>query len=241
MKAKGLADTIRRKTRTNTTTYTDADMLADVNMYKDEMASKIVERNNGMFLVPYTFNLVADQREYAVGDDVLNRIHKVEIRFSTTTSRFPAEFIKDFHGSETESEIVKEFTNSQGGFAYTIRRRAILILSGTIIDVTDGVRMWAHVYPEDLGNMTDNTVGLEVDPSTTTFGFPRQFHELLARRVGIEYKSRQPKPLPMSPVENNYEVDLDKQLDAIARVDNSAEYIAQLPNSSDLYDNGWSV
>lgn len=235
-----LAALIRFKTRTNATTFTDGDMLPLVNTFKDEIASKIVERDAGYFLVPSTFDLVADQREYAIGDDLLNRIQKVELKFAASDARFPSKNLKDYQGSETESEITKLFNNSRGGFAHVIRRRALFILSGTISNVADGGRIWAYTYPADLANLTGNT-GLEVDPSTTTFGFPRQFHELLARRVAIEYKGAQPKPLSLSATERNYERDLEVQLDAIDTIDNSAEIIADLPTAEELWNNGFDL
>lgn len=234
-----LAALVRYKTRTNSTTFTDADMLVLVNLFKDEISSMIVERNNGMFLIPATFDLVADQREYALGDDVLNRIHKLELKFTSTTSRFPSEYIKDYRGSETESEIIKHFSNVEGEFAHTIRRRALLILSGTISAVTNGGRLWYHAYPADLANLT-GSAGLEVDPSTTTFGFPRQFHELLARRVAIEYKGRQPKPIPLNKSEAQYDRDLEIQLQAVSHIDNSGELVAEFSNAEvDFGNQGW--
>ena len=240
MTGTALAALIRYKTRTNSTTFSNADMLVLVNIFKNEISSLIVEHNSDYFLIPGTFNLVADQREYALDDDTLNRIRKVEIKFTASDARQPANFIKDYHGSETESEIVKEFSNNKGGFAYTIRRRALFILSGTIIAVTAGGRMWYRLYPADLSNLT-GSVDLSIDPSTTSFGFPRQFHELLARRVSIEYKGRQPKPIPLNRYELNYENDLKAQLDAISTIDESAEYIANMPDASELWDDGWSL
>lgn len=233
-----LAALIRYKTKTNSTTFTDADMLPLVNTFKDEIASRIVERNVGYFLVPTPFNLVADQREYGFPDDMLNRIHKLEFKFTSSDARQPAYFIKDYHGSETESEIVKNFGNSQGQFAYTIRRKALLLLSGTIISVTGGGRLWYHAYPADLADLTGST-GLEVDPSTTTFGFPRQFHELLARYVSIEYKGSQPKPLPLNKKELEIERDMETQLAAIAHIDNSAEIIGENIPSEMLGNDGF--
>lgn len=237
-----LATLIRLKTTTNSTTFSNADMLVYVNIFKDEIASKIVERNNGMFLVPSTFSLVASStsREYAFPDDMLNRLHKFEVKFVSTDSRFPSTYIKDYSGSETESEIVKNYGNSIGEFAHTIRRRALFILSGTIIAVTNGGRIWYHAFPADLANMTGST-DLGVDPSTTTFGIPRQFHELLARRVSIEYKSNKPKPLPLNALERNYDIDLQLALDAVSHIDNSAEYIGLLPSGQDLWNDGWDV
>ncbi len=230
---------INFKCATNDTTFTVAKKLPLVNVFIKEISSMIVETNNGMFLVPSTFDLVADQREYGWPDDLLNRMHKLEIKFASGDSRFPAENIKDYYGSETESEIVKRFGNAEGDFGYVIRRRAILVLSGTIIAVTDGGRLWYHAYPADLANLSGST-DLSVDPSTTTFGFPRQFHELLARRVSIEYKGSRPKPLPLNKQEINYERDLQIQLNAVASVDNSAEVIAELPPAKDLGNDGFN-
>ena len=234
-----LSTLIGKKTSTNTTTFTEADRLIYVNIFIKEIASMIVEKNNGMFLVPATFNLVDDQREYGLPDDLLNRMHKVEFKFASGDSRFPSTYIKDYYGSETESEIVKRFGNSEGDFAHTIRRRAIFLLSGTIVAVTGGGRLWYHAYPADLANLTGST-DLSVDPSTTTFGFPRQFHELLARSISIEWKGSRPKPIPLNSKERNYEKDLAIQLAAIATVDNSGEIIAELPDSKDLGNDGYN-
>jgi len=233
-----LAALIRYKTRTNSTTFTDADMLPLVNAFKDEIASLIVERNNGMFLIPATFNLVANQREYGLGDDVLNRIHKLEIKFAAGDSRFPSQNIKDYHGSETESEIVKKFSNSEGEFAHTIRRRALFILSGTIIAVTGGGRLWAHIFPAALAKPT-GSADLSIDPSTTSFGFPRQFHELLARRVAMEHKMSQPKPVSLNVKEVAFDRDLQVQLDAISHIDNSAEILGNELPKGDTGNDGW--
>ncbi|MBI4137444.1 hypothetical protein HY469_05270 [Candidatus Roizmanbacteria bacterium] len=226
--------------RTNDTTFPQADKLVLVNLFKDEIAGKIVDKNVGYFLVPSTFDLVADRREYAIGDDLLNRIQKVEIKFSSTTSRFPSRFIKDYFGSETESEIVKNYSNVEGEFAHTIRRRALFVLSGTISAVTGGGRIWAHIFPADLSALTGST-GLEVDPSTTSFGFPRQFHELLARAVTIAYKGRQPKPIPLNKKELLYEIELKSALDSLTPMDNQGEIIAEMPAAQDLWDDGFDL
>jgi len=241
MTAAALNTLINFKCRTNDTTFTQADKLVLVNLFKDEIASQIEEVDSGYFLIPSTFDLVANQREYAIGDDLLNSIQKVEIKFDASNSRYPAAAIKDYYGSETESEIVKQFGNAEGEFAYTIRRRALFILSGTIANTTAGGRIWAHIFPANLANLTDSTDDLSKDPTTTSFGFPRQFHELLARRVAIEYKSKQPKPIPLAPMEKNYYNDLKVQLDAISKNDNSLEVVAELPasNSPELGNDGW--
>lgn len=229
---------INFKTSCNDTTFTPAAKLPIVNIFKNEIASKIVERNAGYFLIPATFDLVANQREYAFPDGILNRMHKLELKFATGDARFPSGYLKDYSGSETESEIVKKFGNAEGQFKHCIRRRAVFILSGTIPDVTGGGRLWYHLLPADLLNLT-GTTDLSIDPSTTTFGFPTPFHELLARRVSMEWKGKQPKPIPLNATELNYERDLQAALDAISRPDESGEIVGNELNDEDTGHNGF--
>ena len=238
MTSAALNTLINLKCNTNDTTFPVADKLVLVNIFKDEIASRIVEMDAGYFLIPSTFNLVANQREYPIGDDLLNRIQRVEFKFDSTSSRFPSKYIKDYLESETESEIVQRFGNTKGNFSHTIRRRALFLLSGTISNVTDGGRIWAYIFPANLANLTDDTNGMEVDPSITSFGFPRQFQELLARRIAIEYKGRQPKPIPLNSMDLNYEKDLQRALDALSPMDASGETVAEMNSDDDFWDNG---
>ena len=229
-----LAALIRKKTRTNSTTFTDADMLVDVNIFKDEISSLITLRNQMYFAVPATDNLVADQREYAFPSDMLNSLIKVEVKFTSSEARKRSIPLKEYHGSETESEIVAEFSNDKP--YHVIRRKAVFLLSGTIIAVTSGIRIWYLQYPSDLSNLTGST-SLDVDPSTTTAGFPRQFHELLARRVSMEYKDR--NGIKLSPLELNYERDLEKQLEAISAIDLALDIQGDDLSSEETGDNGF--
>ena len=233
-----LAALIRYNTKTNSTTFTNTDMLPLVNVYIKEIAAKIVELNLGYFLIPATFSLVANQREYGFPDEMLSRMQKLEIKFSSSDSRFPAQFIKDYRGSETESEIVKSYSNEPDGFAYTIRRRAVLILSGTISAVTSGGRLWYHQYPAALANLTGSTE-LDIDPTTTTFGFPRQFHLDLANLVSRHYKDNKPRRIPLSDAEKNVDVNIRIHLSEISKIDNAAEYIGEGLPATETGHDGW--
>jgi hypothetical protein len=231
---------INFKTGADDTTFTPAEKLPLVNIFKNEIAAKIVEKNAGYFLIPVVFDLIASStsREYAFPSDILNRIKKLELKFSANDARFPSTYLKDYQGSETESEIVANFGNSKGQFAHTIRRRAVLILSGTITALVGGGRYLYYAYPVDLVNLTGNT-DLSIDPSITSFGFPKGFHELLARRVSMEWKGAQPKPIPLNATELNYEIDLKNALDALTHQDESAEIIGNSLPDSETGHNGW--
>lgn len=224
------------KTKTTSATFSDARLLALANIFKDEIAGKIVERNAAFFQLSYPFNLVANQRLYPFQSNYLDRMQKLELAFSSGDALFPSTFIKDYRGSETESEIVKSFTNTRGEFAHTIRARGVFILSGTVPTLPNGGRLLYHVLPSDL--TTFDSTDLSADPSSTTFGMPRQFHELWARRISIEWKSGQPKPVTLSRHELNYENDLEEELKKIAHQDNSGSIIGDDLPSNETGHNG---
>lgn len=228
---------INFKTTSNDTTFPVSEKLPLVQIFKNEIASKIVEKDAGYFLIPVDFDLVAGQREYAWAADQLNRMKKLEIKFDATSARQPSTYLKDYSGSETESEITANFSNQKGCFAHLVRRRAFCILSGTIISVTGGGRLLYYALPVDidLTSLTD----LALDPSTTTFGFPTPFHELLARRISIEWKGSRPKPIPLNRHELNYENDLKAALDALSTVDEQGEIIANSLPCEETGHNGF--
>ena len=228
-------------TGANDVTFTPTNKLVFVKTVIDEMASLITQKNQMYFAIPAKDDLVASstRREYAIADDMLNSLIKVECMFVDGDAYITLIPIKHYEGSETESEIVAEYANVKGECFYSVKRRAIFILSGTIIAVTDGLRYWYLCYPA-YPSMTGST-DMAVDPSTTTHGFPRQFHELLARRVSIAWKGSRPKPIPLSELEKNYYNDLQLQLNAIARINLDLEEVGELPTSEDLYDDGFAL
>ena len=56
----------------------------------------------------------------------------------------------------------------------------IVIYSGKpIIDVTDGLELWAIIYPADLTSLS-GTSDMSIAPNKTSFGMPRQLHMVWA-------------------------------------------------------------
>jgi len=97
--------------------------------------------------------------------------------------------------------------------------------------------------PQGRGAGQGKSNGRKPSPSSVrkvAFGFPRQFHELLATRVSISYKDNQPKPIPLTRHEKGYEVRLQAQLDALSTNDESAEVIADL-QIDPRDDNGYNL
>lgn len=221
-------------------TFTQANKLVLVNLVKDEIAGRITDKDESYFILPYTFNLVAstiDAREYSLQDDMMSNLVSVELAFDGTQS--PLQYVRaikttlqtaiDVTGGLTEGNITNNYNNTIP--YYFVYRRSIYILSATISAVTNGGRIRYRVFPADLANLT-GTVNLNVDPTTTSFGMPQQFHELWARRVAILWKSQRPNPIKLSPFELDYENDLKFKLDELKRDDLSEEILGLLPNTS---------
>lgn len=237
-----LFNKIRTYTKQSSTSLTDADILLLVNPLKDEIAEQIATNDikGNYFILPSLDDLIADQREYAWPDDVLDHIYSVEFAFNQNspieyTLATPDDFRK-FGVGRTEVNINSRYSNANP--QYEIQRRAIYLLSGKIDSTTlgaatvaNGIRLRYRAYPADFTGGTDDTLDISLDPSTTTFGFPRPFHELLARRASIEWKGTHPGAVPLSPIEQKYDIDLAKALAAVENNDFSGEVIGQIPYS----------
>lgn len=244
----GLATKVRAATKQSSTSLTDADLLLLANDAKNELAVRIAERDikGNYFIVPSLLTLTANQREYPWDAGVLSHIYSLEIAFSSTA---PLAYVlatpDDFrrHGiGRTEANIQAKYNNVLP--RYEIQRRAFYLLSGAIDATTlgastiaSGIRIRERIFPADLAtNMTENTIDLAVDPTLdsnsvgTTFGMPKQFHELWARRMSMDWKSQHPGAVPLSLLEQKYEQDLEKALSAIEQNDLSGEIIATIYN-----------
>lgn len=162
---------IRRRTGTSSATLPDATLIPIVNFCKDEIVSRITEKDENYFIIPAFNNLVASDinaREYALPTDILNNLVSLECSFGTTT---PLAYVQarriaysqalKISGGLTETNITANWDNSAP--FYYIQRQSIWILSGTIVAVTNGFKIKYRAYPTDLANLTGVTA-LELDP-----------------------------------------------------------------------------
>lgn len=230
-----IADYIRWKTRTNSTTFTNADMLAVANVVKDRLALDVLDVDEDYWLVPTTLDLVADQREYPLHSDLLSRIKRVEAKLDDSDYIEVHEFdlTDNDEPISTESNITNEFGNNEDEAFYDIMRKAIWIYSGTITDVTDGLKIWLNTFPADLTSMS-STTDLSEDPTTTTHGFPRELHMVLSKGIVIEWKESREKPIPLTESERNYENEVDTAVQKLRKASLDREVTGSVPE-----DNGF--
>lgn len=239
------ASYVRFKTQTNSTTFTDANMLLLMKVRQEAIAQDILKADEDILLIPQTANLVASTttREYSFPSDMLSRIKRIEAAFDGTNFIKLGEIdITQYTGGHTETEITQKFANEEGRAKFDIRRNAIYIYSGTITAVTNGLKLWVNTWPAPVTDLSESSTDMSVDPSTTTHGIPRALHEIWARGVIIDYKSSKQKPIPLTESETNYDKDLQKAIETLKHGNLDREVIAQVPgnvNQGDMGDNGY--
>ena len=229
------ATLVRYYTKTNSTTFTDVDILVLANIFKDDIAGLIAkEVGEDYFGLRFERDLVAGQREYDLPAELMSRIKYLQAKLDGTNWSKLKETDLSTYGKALDEDTI-QLTYSEKNPEFDLWDQGIYILSGdAIIDVTNGLKLWAIVFPSDFANLT-STEDMSTNPDDYTHGFPRQFHELLARRVSIAYKSSKDRPIPLSEKEKMYEVDLTTQIQTMkdTNLDRSIKPSAPYNDGSD--------
>lgn len=221
---------VRLKTRTNSTTFPDADLLLLMGQRQDQIAQEIMKTDEDILLIPQTTDLVLNQRDYAFPADILSRIKRVEAKLDGTNWIYLREIdITQIRVPiTTETDITNRFSNTWENAFYDLLRKSIYLYTGSIIAVDEGLKLWCDTWPAAVTSLA-STIDLSTDPSTTTHGIPRSMHEIWARGVIIDYKQSREKPIPLNEKEQNYESDLQKVIATLKHGNLDREVIASTP------------
>lgn len=232
---------IRYKTRTDSTTLTDAEIVLLGNSRLETMSRGIMRADEDTLVLPHTTNLIADTREYPFPNALLSRIKYVEAKLDGTNWVYITEFdLHNYQKPTSETDIVANFSNEEGRAFYDIDRKSLWLYSGTVASVTGGLKLWCNTYPAKLtiDKFSDSETDLSEDPSTTTHGFPRELHELWVRGICIDYKENQEKPIPLNQTEMAWKIDYEEAIRDLKYGDMSREVIAPLPSAKSRWNNG---
>jgi hypothetical protein len=225
------ASYIRLKTKTNATTFPDADILAYANIIKDDIAKEVTKANEDYFGMKFLRNLIAGQRGYSFPSDVLNQIKYLQAKLDGIKQKVLFQFdVNTYKRPTNESEILANWSGKDAEF--DIYGSSLYIYSdAAIIDVANGLELWAIIYPEDLASLA-GTNDMSVPSTTTSFGMPRQLHYVWATKVIIEYKNSKEKPIPLTEKEANVEADQTLAINALKGQDLNRSIIATVSDSS---------
>lgn len=224
---------VRIKTQSDTNTFPDSDLIIYANMARDEIVSAIADRvDDDVFLSPTVADLVADQREYPLPTDFLQKLKRVEVSFDGSDNWIILKEL-DLENTEkttVESIIISNYSNNQDDCGFDRIRGGIYIYSGTIINVTGGLKLY---YDAQLRKLVTGdlilTTDMSLDRSTTEHGFPARFHELFAVRTAMKWKADREKPIQLNETEKTYPRDLEIAIE---------QYAAALPYYAKTEDDG---
>lgn len=235
---------IRFSTGTNSTTFTNADIIALANIHIDTLAGMVLQLDEGYFGSPQTQDLAAtaddfSNREYPLPTDMLNKLLRVEAKLDGTSFVKLVPFDLSYYGKPTtDAEVLKYFANTESDAYYDVFRNSLWIYSGAISAVvTDGLKLWTYTWPAHLTDLA-LTTDMSIDPSSTTHGFPRILHPILADLVSIDYKSSREKPIPLTEAERNIEHRTIQALSTLDHVNKEEETIGYIPDGSTRGYNG---
>jgi len=228
-----LAEYVRFKTRTNATTLTDAELIIMANVVKDKLVLAALEADEDIFLVPTTQNLVANQREYPLLSTQLSRIKRVEAKLDGNNFIKLTEFDLPQHKYpvSTEADIVDKFGNEEGTAFYDIMRESIWIYSGTITNVTNGLKIWINTQVPDITSMA-STTDMSIDPSNTTHGIPMPLHHVLADGIVIMWKESREKPLALNDNEIRYDLAVKRAVESLKRGNYDRNVLGLVPTDN---------
>lgn len=232
---------VRLMTRTNSTTLSNADIVLMGNVIKDDIAKEITKVDEDFFGGIAQRDLVASDasdmtsREYSLPENIL-KVKKVEAKLDGTNWIPLTEFnLNQYKRTTNESEILLNFSNEKGKAFYDIFRKSLWIYSGAITATTLGLQLWQIVFPADITTDTlSGSTDLSVDPTTSTAGLPRQFHEIWATKCSIMYKSNREKPIPLTESEQNVDKAFKLAMSSITNPNLDRENAAELPDDTAL-------
>lgn len=235
---------IRKQAGMDATTLPDADIVILTNPHIDEIAAKIASKNEDYFGILSTANLVettgVSQREYPFPDDLLSRMKRIEAMLDGVNwVRLLPFDLNKYKKTTDEATIIQQFSNEQGGAYYDLFRRSIWIYSGHFGNVTGGLKLWSIAYPAHLSGTLNGSIDMSVDPTTTTHGFPRQFHKILADKVVVDIKTGKDRPIPLTQSEQKIDEREEAALEALPPMDFDRILIGELPPASEEGDNGF--
>lgn len=200
---------VRKKTKTDATTYPDELLLIHANIAKNEICEAVVDTDEGYFDMELTRNLEVGKRNYTLDASIMNGIKYVEGMLDGENQKHLIPYnLHKLKVATNEASIVSFMAGQRWG--YFLSGNQIYVLNdAAIVPVTDGLKMWASVYPLDLDDLS-STVDMSEPPngSDIEFGVPIALHELMARRTIIEYKTSQEKPIALTEKEQKFDVDL---------------------------------
>ena len=253
MRITEVIDLARRKSKTNSSTFSDSDMLlylkakipqyqADIEAVNEDYMGSIEYRD---LRATGTAGTYEDEgttylsREYNLPYDMINRLKFVTAKLDGTNwIRLKNYDLNEIKIPFEEDNILATFNNIEGVAGYEVFRGSLFLLTGEIEeDIDNGLKIWSYSYSELPSSIP--VVSSDDDIDLDLYGIPETMHELLAVSLSMEWKSNLETPVPLTSMEQNYYILYEKALRGLRSLDRDQELTFSKPE--DGYDNGFNL
>ena len=245
---------IRFKTETDETTFPTSEVNLLANLHKNDIVKEVAKINEDYFGIPYTRDLIENQREYDLPVEILNNIKMVEMTLDGINWRRAEEIDLNNYVVNYASPVGDPLNNAPQGGSFSrattdeasiqanfsddhprfeIFRKALWLFTGSELPAVEaGLKLWAIVYPKDF-ELADwsSTELIEAAPDASTSGIPTQVQKLILDKVVWDYKYRD-KPVPVAELQS-WEKAMKDAMDAMQGTNLDRETVANIP-----YNNG---
>lgn len=223
---------IRKLTKTNSSTFTDADLVSFANVCKDDIAEQIVANvDENYFDLILDRNLEEDIRDYSLPDNILKHLRYVSAKLDgTTPERLTEAFLSQFQNPILEETQLKEIYAMRKP-QFLIQGESIRILSGQDITAVDnGLTIVAEVYPADLTTDSLSAVtDLSIPENDTAHALPRAVHKVWAEMVSAEFKQSKDRPIPLTQTEQLVQINLLEAFKKLGKRNAARSFKATVP------------
>ncbi len=152
-----LVTIVRDQTHTNSTTFTDSLLKTYWKSAQQQLVSRVRKTNStgdDPYLIPHYQDLKDDLREYSFPVGMV-RVKLIEADFDGDGKyiKLLSMDVGDYPKGITEADITNYFSNLERRAKYDVMTGGVRLFTGTIVDVTDGLRIWYErlpVVPTDL-------------------------------------------------------------------------------------------
>jgi len=242
----------RRKSKTNSATFSDADMLlylkakipqfqSDIEQTNEDYMGSIEFRDlratgDGTYTDSGTTYL---SREYNLPTDMIPRLKFVSAKLDGENwIRLKQYDLNNIKIPFEEANILSTFNNTEGIAGYEIFRGSLFLLTGEIEEeIENGLKIWTYSF-----SALPATIPIafsEQDIDLDMYGIPETMHELLATALCIEWKGNLETPVPLTLAEQNYYALYEKALRSLKALDRDQEI--QFARPEDGYNRGFNL
>lgn len=171
----GLRNFTRFLTNTNTTTYTDADLDASLNMYYHMFVNEALQAMDDwdFQLDSATADLVANQQEYVFPSTIL-KIKRIEVSYDGTTWYKVTPMDINERGKATSTTDIRNDFTVENPYA-DIMDNSIFLYPIPTANVTGGIKIWYAKEATELSAATD-------EPN-----LPEAYHKGLCYGAAMDY------------------------------------------------------